>query len=126
MMCDTVEREVIRKDLLCNLRWIRSTGSDHVSITARSMYPSDGYKHFMMLVLDKDEKWTRIPVSLHEKIDLRNLFADVMVRFDTQVPIACQVHVDSGDGGVHHVVSEKDSVESLGLDDPNTIALVFF
>ena len=125
-MYDTVEREAIRKDLLCSLRWVRSERTDHVSITTRSLYTSDGYKHFMMLVLDKDAKWNRIPVSLHGDVDLRNLFADVMVRYKTHVPIRCQVHLQSEDDVVYHDVNERDQVESLGLDDRNTLALVFF
>lgn len=126
MMCDITEREVIKKDLLCSLRWIRSKKDDHVCIVTRSSYPSGDYKHFIMLVLDKEKKWIRMKVSMHEDVNLRYLFADIMVRFDTRVPIRCQVHKEDRGRVVYHEVDEIDSVETLRLHDPNTMALVFF
>ena len=125
MMCDT-ERELIKKDLLCTLRWARSGSNKHICVTKRSMYPSSGYKHSRLLVLDREDRWTSLPISLHEDVDLRHLFADVMLRFSTRDPIRCQVHVEKSEGIEYLDVAENDSVTSLRLDGLNTMALVFY
>ena len=125
MMYNTVEREVIRKDLLFDLRWARSSKSNHVSISARGLYPTAGYRHAMMLVYDTDGNWNRVPVSLHESIDLGKLFGDVMIQFKTRDPVMCQVHRGSGENVLIDNVSISDTIESIGLENEDTLALVF-